>query len=154
MSVRQVVRLRVVEKKSRALSLQRLGSAFFICQIFSCQSRTAGQTSVSFRPGWSSPALTREEKKFCQSFFFQSYREGPTSLALPCSVRRAGCRFRFKEEVPSQSALVHKLMCSGFFICQNFASPFRLSAVPSQIVKKNTGCQQHPVFPGGHPSKY
>ena len=157
MSVRQVVRLRVVEKKSRALSLQRLGSAFFICQIFSSQSRTAGQTSVSFRRGSSSPAL-RGEKKFVKVFFFQSSREGPTSLTFPCSRQVSVQRRSTQPECISSQANVLWLFYLPKFCetssCGRVPALFRLVAKTNQSVKKNIGCQQHPVFPGGHPSKY
>ena len=97
-------------KKKQSSFASAIGLCFFICQIFSSQSRTEGQTSLSFwlcRRGLS-------RKEICQSFFFKVGQRARL-VCLPASVESS-----FEEKVHSQSALVHKLMRSGFFICQIF----------------------------------
>ena len=82
---------------------------FLFAKFFSRQCRTEGQTSLSFGL---CRGLTRKE--ICQSFFFKVGQRARL-VCLPASVESS-----FEEKVHSQSALVHKLMRSGFFICQNF----------------------------------
>ena len=82
---------------------------FLFAKFFSRQCRTEGQTSVSF---WLCRGLARKE--ICQSFFFKVGQRARL-VCLPASVESS-----FEEKVHSQSALVHKLMRSGFFICQIF----------------------------------
>ncbi len=82
---------------------------FLFAKFFSRQCRTEGQTSLSF---WLCRGVTRKE--ICQSFFFKVGQRARL-VCLPASVESS-----FEEKVHSQSALVHKLMRSGFFICQNF----------------------------------
>ena len=83
---------------------------------------------------------------------------------------------RFCErKFPSQSSLAHKLMCSGFFYLPKvseklpqpgcisirlmysgffYLPPFKMIFNIKERKKAKKNCQQHPVFPGGHPSKY
>ena len=124
---------------------------FLFAKFFSRQCRTEGQTSLSF---WLCRGVTRKE--ICQSFFFKVGQRARL-VCLPASVESS-----FEEKVHSQSALVHKLMRSGFFICQIFLrcqKSYHRDFSPGLdarriICQKNMCCQQHPVFPGGHPSKY
>ena len=179
LSVRQVVRLRVVEKKAELFRFSDRALLFLFAKFFSSQSQTEGQTSAPF---W----LGRAERNLSKFFLFQSWIEGSTSFSLSASVEFSSkekvpsqsaisswanvlwlflfakifwCQKNYhrpKEKVPSQSALVHELMYSGFFICQNFLVSEKLPQACGGLVvcQKNLCCQQHPVFPGGHPSKY
>ena len=61
-----------------------------------------------------SAAAACREKKFVKVFFFKVGQRARL-VCLPASVESV-----FEEKVHSQSALVHKLMRSGFFICQIF----------------------------------
>ena len=117
-------------KKSRALSLRRSGSAFLFAKFFLAK-------------------VGRRAKLVCLFGLVgrpcRSWTEGPTSLSL--CVRRV---FSFADKVPSQSALAHKLMCSGFFICQNFLRSHqgKVTRLSTLVVgQKNMRCQEHPVFP-------
>ena len=83
--------------------------------------------------------------------------------------------FLRKKKFPSQSSLAHKLMCSGFFYLPKvserlpqpgcisirlmysgffYLPPFKMIFNIKERKKAKRNCQQHPVFPGGHPSKY
>ena len=154
MSVRQVVRLRVVEKKAELFRFSDRALLFLFAKFFLAKVRQGAKLVCLFGSA---------ERRNLSKFFFK-VRQRARLVCLSASVE-----FSFREKLPSQSALVHKLMCSGFFICQNFSRHHQgrgvrnitpgISAqhgtLEGRIVcQKNMRCQQHPVFPGGHPSKY
>ena len=98
MSVRQVVRLRVVEKKAELFRFSDRALLFLFAKFFSSASETEGQTSAPF---W----LGRAERNLSKFFLFQSETEGSTSFSLCAS---SFVDFSSKGKVRSQSAVTSR----------------------------------------------
>ena len=170
MSVRQVARLRVVEKKAELFRFSDralCGTVEFappsrrhvIRQT--CVSRSlsgSAQTRCSPRVGSRGPALCLLFFPKKQSRALSLQRSGSAFLFAKFFLAKVGQRarlvclsvsveFSFAEKVPSQSALAHKLMRSGFFICQNFLRSHqgKVTRLSTLVVgQKNMRCQEHP----------
>ena len=155
LSVRQVVRLRVVEKKAELFRFSDWALLFLFAKFFLAKVGPRAKLVCLFDVGRRHPPWG--ERKNLSKFFFFKVRERARLVWLS----RVWGRFRFKGEVPSQSALVHKLMYSGFFICQNFVRQGRvveylpssgLLQKPTNLSKKilaanSTQCSQAVTHP-------
>ena len=84
MSVRQVVRLRVVEKKAELFRFSDRALLFLFAKFFLAKVGRRAKLVCLFG------LLGRPRKEVCRSFFSQSWTEGPTSLSL--CVRRVFVR--------------------------------------------------------------